>query len=221
EKERLEAMGLVTQIRKVIDVKDSFSKMNIERKKETDRVKEIEKEKAERLKKKKQEIEQVKKEFYSLFSKDKDPHKRGKELEAVVNKLFKVHDISVKESFALCGDAGEGIIEQIDGVIEIDGIIYLVEMKWWNKPLGRPEVSQLLSSLYSRADCRGIFISESGFSEPAITEVKNALRDKVVILCTLEELVCLLEKEKDLKEFLKCKVTCAVVDKNPFFVVRE
>jgi len=44
----------------------------------------------------------------------------------------------------LKGDEGQGIIEQIDGAVEIDGVLYLVEMKWWDKPIGRPEIARIL-----------------------------------------------------------------------------
>jgi restriction system protein len=46
-----------------------------------------------------------------------NPHIRVLALESVMNKLFKAYGILVKEAFTLRGDKGEGIIEQIDGVI--------------------------------------------------------------------------------------------------------
>lgn len=36
----------------------------------------------------------------------------------------------MRGAFELKGNEGEGIVEQVDGVIEIDGTIYLLEMKW-------------------------------------------------------------------------------------------
>jgi hypothetical protein len=38
----------------------------------------------------------------------------------------------------------------------------------------------------------------------------------VVTLCTLQELVRLLECDKELKDYLREKVQAAIVDKNPF-----
>jgi restriction system protein len=32
--------------------------------------------------------------------------------------------------FLIVGASGEGIVEQIDGVIELNGILVFVEMKW-------------------------------------------------------------------------------------------
>lgn len=95
---------------------------------------------------------------------------RGKILESMLNHMFNVFDIGLRESFVIIGGAGEGIVEQIDGVIEIDGHIYFVEMKWWDKPLGVSEISQHLVRIYHRAESRAIIISASDFTAPAITE---------------------------------------------------
>ena len=146
-----------------------------------------------------------------------NPHKRGKRLEEVLNRLFRAHDILVRDPFVLVGDLAEGIVEQIDGVVEIDGHTYFVEMKWWGSPLGVPEVSQHLVRVYHRAEGRAIIISASDFTMPAVSTCKEALQQKVVILCTLQEIVILLENEGDLKEFFKKKVNAAIVDKNPFY----
>ena len=106
------------------------------------------------------------------------------------------------------GDTGEGVVEQIDGVITLDGEIYLVEMKWWNKPLGTGEVSQHLLRVFNRNCARGILISYSGYTNPAVVTCKESLSKMVVTLCTLQELVLLLEREDDLKDFSgrKCKL---------------
>lgn len=39
---------------------------------------------------------------------------------------------------------GLGVVEQIDGVIELQGDLYLVEMKWWQDALGPGDVAQHL-----------------------------------------------------------------------------
>jgi hypothetical protein len=53
------------------------------------------------------------------------------------------------------------------GVVEIDGMLYLVEMKWWDKPIGRQEIAPHFVSVFNRGDVGGIFISNSGFSPAA------------------------------------------------------
>ncbi len=213
--DQLKAKGLVAEIRKVINTKDSFTRMNIER--ETERQARLEKtrtEQGEKAKRKK-EVQSVREQLAALFGID-SAYARAKALEGVLNALFRAYGVAVRESFTLTGDSGEGIVEQIDGVIELKGYLYLVEMKWWQTPLGVPEISQHLVRVYHRSDCRAVIISASGFTEPAIATCKEALQHKVIVLCSLEELVRLLETQGDLLSFLERKTQAAMVDKNPF-----
>ncbi len=212
--DQLKAKGLVAEIRRVVDVKDSFGRMRQEQ--ETERRQRIDPEQ-KRLAaeiERKAKLEQVKKDLFALFS-VADPQRRGKQLEAVLNRLFASGGILVREAFTRVAPTGEGIIEQIDGVIEMDGEIYLVEMKWWDKPLGTSEVSQHLVRVFSRNCARGLLISYSGFTDPAIVICRESLSRMVVALCGLQEIVQLLERQDDLTEFLKKKVRAAVIDKNP------
>ena len=67
---------------------------------------------------------------------------------------------------------------------------------------------------------RGLFISYTDFTEPAIAQCRDAINQgSVVVLSKLEEIVSLLNAEGDLKKWLKAKVRAAIVDKQPF--VRE
>ena len=158
----------------------------------------------------------MKKDLYALFGLA-DPQKRGKQVEDVLNRLFQTSGILVREAFTRIAPTGEGVVEQIDGVIELDGEIYLVEMKWWDKALGTGEVSQHLVRVFSRNCARGLLISYSGFTDPAVTICRESLARMVVALCGLEEIVQLLEREDDLAEFLRKKVRAAVIDKNPHY----
>jgi len=144
-----------------------------------------------------------------------NPHRRGKALEKVLNDLFAAYGILVREAFELVGDAGEGIVEQIDGVIELDGHIYLVELKWWAENIGVGDVSAHMVRIFGRDGARGIFIANPGFTEPAVKTVRDALRQKTMVLATLQEIVILLSNEGDLREMLRDKVRAAVIDSNP------
>lgn len=217
--DQLIAKGLVAEIRDVVNVKDSFTRIANElesQKKETldNKYAEIEK-----IRKKKEEIEKLKGELFVLFS-EKNKQKRGKKLESVLNSLFLAYGILIREAFTLTGDDGEGIIEQIDGVIEVDGHLYFVEMKWWDSPIGVPEISQHLIRLYHRAESRAIIISASNFTIPAVSTCKDALQQKVVVLCTLQEIVLLIEREGDFLDLLRTKVNAAVIDRKPYLEVQ-
>ena len=214
--DQLKAKGLVAEIRRVINVKDSFTRMQQEREAEKKKYQVQQQAKLAEIQNRKSILSAVKAEFYALFT-ESNPHKRGKALEGPLNRLFKAWGISVREAFTLKGSQGEGVIEQIDGVVEIDGALYLVEMKWWNEPLGVGDVSQHLVRVFNRGHARGIFISAMGYTKPAIGTCKESLHKAVVVLCKLQEMVLLLEQEKDLKEFLKAKINAAIIDKNPLF----
>jgi hypothetical protein len=143
-----------------------------------------------------------------------NPQRRGKALEAVLNRLFKAHDILVSEAFVLTCDTGVAT-EQIDGVVEIDGRVYLVEMKWWNQPLGRAEVAPHLVSVYHRAEVGGILISYSGFHQSAIEECERALTQRSVILVELQEIVLLIDQGGSLLEMLRAKLKEAALQRRP------
>ena len=148
---------------------------------------------------------------------ERDPYKRGKRLEGVLNSLFSFAGLLVREAFTLKGDEGQGIVEQIDGVVEIDGVLYLVEMKWWDKPIGRQEIAPHFVSVYGRGDVGGIFISYSGFSPAAIEDAKTGLAQKVFILTELQEIIQIVDREADLKALFKEKINRAKADRNPFY----
>jgi hypothetical protein len=217
ENERAAARGLVAQIRELVNVKDSFTRMRIE--KDAEKRRRLEEQeaagKAQQLRTAKREA--VKVDLFALFG-ETDSHKRGKALEGVLNRLFASHDILVREAFSIKGASGEGVIEQIDGVIEIDADLYLVEMKWWSSPLGPTEVAPHLVRVFNRGgQVRGLFISYTDFTDAAVSQCRDAIvRGHVCVLSTLEEIVTLLNRNGDLRDWLKAKVEAALVDKQPF-----
>jgi restriction endonuclease Mrr len=213
--DQLKAKGLVAEVQKVVNVKDSFTRIANER--EVEKQARIAQKQAEldKTRKKTEEIAKVKSDLFALFS-EVDKHKRGKALEGVLNSLFKAYGILIREAFSLSGDEGVGIVEQIYGVIELDNHLYFVEMKWWKDPIGVPEISQHLVRVYHRAEGRAIIISASDFTTPAVTTCKDVLQQKVVVLCTLQEVAILLERQGDLIEFIKKKVQAAIVDRKPY-----
>lgn len=212
--DQLKAKGLVGEISRVVGVKDSFTRMRQAQEDErTQRLAELhKKQEAERTRR--MAVASVRSELGALFA-ESDAHKRGMALEGVLHKLFKANGILVREAFVVRVD-GQGVVEQVDGVIELDGHLYLVEMKWWNLPLGPGDVAQHLVRVFNRGHARGIFISASGYTPAAILSCKESLTKAVFVLCALEEVVMLLEGAGDLKAFLKQKINAAILDKNPF-----
>lgn len=216
ENDQAAARGLVAQIRDLVGVKDAFTRMNLERERERQiRVSE-KSQKSEALRKRNEEMTSIRNDLFALFG-ELNPHKRGKAVENVLNRYFKFSGISVTEAITIKGDPGSGIIEQIDGVIQLRGQLYLVEVKWEQDTLGREKVASHLVRVFSRGMAGGIFISYSDYSPAAIMDCKEALREKVIVLCRMEEFVYTLDREEDISELLSAKIDAAVVHKNPLF----
>ena len=128
--------------------------------------------------------------------------------------------ILIREEFTIrCDDTGKPL-EQIDGVIEIDHIPYLVEMKWWDQPIGVPEIGQHMNRLFLRlrgGAVRGMFISYSGFTDTAVQTVKDGLAaGAMIFMCTLQDFVRLMETKADLGEFCRERIRLTLINKQPY-----
>jgi len=212
--DQLKAKGLVAEIRKLINVKDSFTRMSQEREAENRQRKEAAEAKARAIREKKQELRTLKDELFALFAVT-NAWTRGKRLESVLNRLFRASDILVRESFTVTGDEAQGIVEQIDGVVEIDGHLYLVEVKWWDPRLGPGDVAQHQVRVIGRGHVRGILISASGYTDAAIQACRDSLALALFVLCELEEIVRALEAEMPLPDLFRRKIQGAAIDKKP------
>jgi restriction system protein len=216
DNDRYKAQGLVAQIQKVVNVKDSFTRINLERERERKQRQDIYTASVQARQKEAEERALIKDSLYKLFG-EADPYKRGKQLEDVLNSLFAFAGFLVREAFTLKGDEGQGITEQIDGAVEIDGTLYLVEMKWWDKPIGRQEIAPHFVSVYGRGNVGGIFISYSGYSPAAIEDAKTGLAQKVFVLTELQEIIQVIDRETNLTALFKEKINRAKSDRNPFY----
>lgn len=219
DSDRLKAKGLVAELSKMVNVKDAFTRMKQER--DSEREQTLVRQRAEQAREaeKRAKIEDVRRRLFALFGMDDAPHERGKLLEVVLNDLFKAYGILVREDFRRRSPDTSTVVEQIDGVIELDGAVHLVEMKWLNGPVGIGEFSPHMSRLFMRPNAGGIFIAANGYTESVLSECKNALSLKTVFLCSLQEFVVLLQHQRDLVALLKRKWHAAIIDKNPYLEV--
>ncbi|MEI6341693.1 MAG: restriction endonuclease [Verrucomicrobiota bacterium] len=216
ESDRAAARGYVAQIRELVNVKDSFTRINQERESERKARLESAQRQAAGDRRKKEDLEEIRRQLFSLFG-ESNPHKRGKAVEAVMNRYFNVSGILVSEAISIKGSAGDGIIEQIDGVVQMRGQLFLVEMKWDQETLGRDKVASHLVRIFNRNLAGGIIISYSDYSPAAIQDCREALTQKTVVLCRLEEFVRALDKRTDLKSLLEQKIDASVIHKKPLF----
>lgn len=212
--DQLAAKGLVAEVRRVRNVKDSFTRLGQERDADDRRRLATREQEAVAAERRRDLIGVVRRDLNGLFS-EKAPARRGKALEGVLNRYFEIEQVKVREAFTVAGEHGEGILDQVDGVITLDGELYLVEMKWTSDAVGVEEVSRHLTRVFGRGCARGIFISAAGYSEAARLECQRHLTKGVFILCELEELVRLVEQAGSLPGFLRTKVEAAVLDRQP------
>lgn len=219
ENDQLKAKGLVASIREAVGKKDSFTRMEQERKTERDiRLSKLQAERT-KLEKKRLEINNVNQRLSALFKMDDKPQERGKLLEGILNDLFRIYGIFIREDFRRKDPDTSVVVEQIDGVIELNGKIHLVEMKWLNAPVGKGEFSPHLVRLFGRADAHGIFIATNGYTSSVLSECRDALNLKTIFLCSLQEFVMLLQRQDDLVDLLNKKSNAAIIDKNPFLEI--
>ena len=216
ETDQAAARGLVAQIRELVNVKDSFTRMNLERQREREERLQLLSQEQEIREKKQEEFAKIRDDLFALFG-ETDPWRRGKALEGVLNRYFSASGIAISEAITLTGDAGKGIVEQIDGVVILRGLLFLVEMKWEKETLGRDKVAPHLVRVFSRSLAGGIIISYSDYSPAAVQDCREALRHKVIVLCQLEELVRTIEAGVNLQSVFEKKLDAAVIHKNPLF----
>lgn len=219
ESDVMKAKGLVAEIQRVVNVKDSFTRMSQARAEEQAAAKALReaqrRAEVEAAKVRKAAIAEAKGKLFALFG-DGDAHRRGKQLEGVLNDLFRAYGVLVAEDFRRKGGGTSGVVEQIDGVVEIDNDLYLVEMKWWGVDLGPGDISPHITRLMMRNSVSGIFISASNFTPAALETCRDFLQHRVLVLCTLREIVALLEREGDLPDFIRTKVRAAKLERTPF-----
>lgn len=211
---QLKAKGAVAAVAELVNKKDSFTRMRAALDEEQQRHREEKRAELQAAAARRETLRNVRQDLFALFG-EKNPHRRGKSLEGVLNRLFQASDILVRESFVVVGEEGVGVVEQIDGAVELDGRLYLVEMKWWEKQLGRAEVASHLVSVYGRGEAGGIVISTSGYLDSAIVEYTTALSQRTVILVELREIVDLLTNEGSLLDLLRTKIREATMSKRP------
>jgi len=214
DNQRVAAEGYVARIQKIVNVKDSFTRINLEREEATKVAREQKDLEAKLRQATREQRDRIKADLFGLFALT-DATQRGLALESVLNRLFAAQGLLIRESFRRVLP-GIGVVEQIDGVVELDGHVYLVEMKWWSQALGPGEVSQHLVRVFNRGAARGLLLSQSGYTPAALDICRESLQKSVFVLGTLEEIVLLLERDISLLEWLRQKVRSAIVDKVPF-----
>lgn len=208
------AKANVADIQKLVKLKDTVTKYeNYLSREQNEKVK-VRQEKVEKIRKSKEDFVELQQRFSRLFS-IQNPQERGKKLEKVLNDIFSYFKIGIKEEFLVYDDEIGKNYEQIDGVVEINHYLTLVEMKWEKNPIGVDKVARFMSRLLVRKNVDGIIISYSSFTETSIPTAKEALAISVLALVDLKDIFEVLNKEKNLQEYFSNLIKNVKLHKNP------
>ncbi len=140
------------------------------------------------------------------------PHARGYAFEGFLKGLFDAFGLAAQEPFRLRG-------EQIDGSFQLGSEIYLLEAKWHGQPIGVAELHTFHGKIEQKAAwTRGLFVSNSGFTEDGIVAFG---RGKRVICMDGLDLYEMLDREIPLTHVLERKVRRAAETGSPFLRVRN
>ena len=142
------------------------------------------------------------------------PVQRGFAFEDWLNDLFQIHGVAVRSQFVRATENGTRL-EQVDGAIQIDFRLFLVEAKWRQDPLSKDDIANHLLGVEQRAEVGGIVIAVNGFEKSAIEAARDLLARRIEILVTVDELLAVIESGQDLSEYLRYRVRRAQLDRDP------
>jgi hypothetical protein len=108
------------------------------------------------------------------------PKERGFDFEKFLTELFAAYGLAPRGSFRLRG-------EQIDGSFKLHNDVYLVEAKWISGPIGVADLLTFSGKVGGKAEwSRGLFISESGFTQEGLDAFAQGRRTNIICMNGLD-----------------------------------
>lgn len=105
---------------------------------------------------------------------------RGFDFEKFLTELFAAYDLAPRGAFRLRG-------EQIDGSFKLHNDVYLVEAKWMSGPVGVADLLTFSGKVSGKAEwSRGLFISESGFTQEGLDAFGQGRRTNIICMNGLD-----------------------------------
>jgi hypothetical protein len=201
------ARGAVAAVAEIVGKYDFLTEIRQERDRQQNE--RIQKEHAKREAEvgRRAEWDRIKREFMACFG-ISDRSFRGRTFENVMNKLFLHANLAANPPFTIYGESGKAL-EQIDGSIELDGYVYVIEIKWWEGSVEQKELSAFAGKVFMRSgsQVRGLFISASPYTAGAIAVAKEAYaKDRPILLLTLREFFDVINDDGDISELLRRRV---------------
>lgn len=143
-------------------------------------------------------LEQMRTRFYALI-RTTDEQERGYEFERLLHELFALSGLSPRASFRVTG-------EQIDGSFEFNGHVYLIEARWRSRPANEADLLVFRGKVEGKSQwTRGLFLSVSGFTQPAIEAITRGKSPNIVLMDGAD-LVAVLEGHVPLDRGLAFKI---------------
>jgi hypothetical protein len=140
------------------------------------------------------------------------PQPRGYAFEKFLKSLFDAHGLEARDAFRLRG-------EQIDGSFQLSNETYLLEAKWQNPRCAAEDLHAFHGKLEQKATwARGLFISNSGFTDDGLSAFGQAKR----LVCMDGLDLCeVLDRRVPLSDVIALKVRRAAETGLPFVRVRD
>lgn len=157
------------------------------------------------------QLDMLKNEYFEILK--LMPQQRGYRFEKLLYKLSNLFDLDPKASYKNVG-------EQIDGAFCFETQEYLLEAKFYDKPIDHTHVVLFMTKVSKKLDTTlGILISNSGFTETAINNANDGKRN--ILLMDGEDLFFVLENRISYTDLLKHKKRHAAQTGNSYLKVRE
>lgn len=127
------------------------------------------------------------------------PTERGYTFEKFLHNLFSVYNFNPRPAFRIQG-------EQIDGSIEFEHEIYLLEARWQDKPVTQADIAVLDSRVQGHSAIgRGIFITAGIFSADGIV-AHQKLRPSSIFGVDGQDMYFILDHALPIDEVLRMKI---------------
>ncbi len=138
------------------------------------------------------------KEYFNEI-KDLEPKKRGFEFEKLINRIFDDAGILLSNSYKT-----SDMKQQIDGAIEINSRIFLIESKWENSStLAASKLYSFMGKINSKIEGTfGIFISFNELSDNILSAARDGLRQNCIVIHGENNVIDIIEGKVDIKGFL-------------------
>jgi hypothetical protein len=142
------------------------------------------------------------------------PQERGYRFERFLNRLFDLHGMAPKKPFRNRG-------EQIDGSFVHRHETFLLEAKWQSRETAVRDLYTFASKVETKASWgRGLFISESGFTEDGLFAFRQGRPTSIVCMEGLD-LYLMLQHQLDLEDVLDRKQRHAAETGEAFIRIDE